>query len=104
MIVTTTDSVEGRRISEYIGIVSGEAINGINFLKDFGAGIRNIVGGRSKGYEKEIIKAGEDSIKEIIDRAEKMGADAIVGSKVDYEVLADSMLMVTISGTAVKLD
>lgn len=104
MIVTTTDSIEGRRITEYIGIVSGEAINGVNFLKDFGAGIRNIVGGRSKGYEKEIIKAREEAIEEASERAEKMGADAIVAAKIDYEVIGNSMLMVTLSGTAVKID
>lgn len=104
MILTTTNSVQGRKITEYLAIISGEAINGINFVKDFGAGIRNLVGGRSKGYEDELIEAREEALREAEARAEKIGADALVGIKIDSEVINGSMLMVTVVGTAVKLD
>ncbi len=105
MIITTTSSVEGREIAEYRGIVFGEVITGVNFIKDFGAGIRDLIGGRSKGYENELISAREEALAEIQQRASEIGADAIVGAKMDYEVLgqAGSMLMVTVSGTAVVL-
>ncbi|MDO5707017.1 MAG: heavy metal-binding domain-containing protein [Andreesenia angusta] len=105
MLVTTTNSVEGKEIIEYCGIVFGEVITGVNFVKDIGAGIRDFIGGRSKGYEKELISAREEAIEEIADRAKSLGADAVVGAKMDYEVLgaSNSMMMVTISGTAVKL-
>lgn len=105
MIITTTNSIEGKEISEYIGIVYGEVISGVNFLKDFGAGLRDIFGGRSAGYEEELIHARTEAIEEMKVRAQNVGADAVVGCKMDYEVLGQSgsMLMVTISGTAVKL-
>ncbi len=105
MIITTTNSIEGKEISEYIGIVYGEVISGVNFLKDLGAGLRDIFGGRSAGYEEELIHARTEAIEEMKTRAQNVGADAIVGCKMDYEVLGQSgsMLMVTISGTAVKL-
>lgn len=105
MIITTTSSIEGREIAEYRGIVFGEVITGVNFIKDFGAGIRDLIGGRSKGYENELISAREEALAEIQQRASEIGADAIVGAKMDYEVLgqAGSMLMVTVSGTAVVL-
>lgn len=105
MIVTTTASVEGYRITGYYGIVFGEVVTGVNFLRDFGAGIRNIVGGRSAGYEDELLKARSEALAEMEKRAAKMGAHAIVGVDIDYEVLgADgSMIMVTSSGTAVTL-
>lgn len=105
MIITTTSSIEGRQIAEYRGIVFGEVITGVNFIKDFGAGIRDLIGGRSKGYENELISAREEALAEIQQRASEIGADAIVGAKMDYEVLgqAGSMLMVTVSGTAVVL-
>ncbi|MDO5027984.1 MAG: heavy metal-binding domain-containing protein [Bacillota bacterium] len=105
MIITTTASIEGREISEYKGIVFGEVITGVNFIKDFGAGLRDIFGGRSSGYEEELVAARSEAISEMKTRAEKIGADAVVGAKMDYEVLgqAGSMLMVTISGTAVSL-
>ena len=98
MIVTTTTSVENRTITSYEGIVFGEVITGINVLKDIGAGLRNVFGGRSKGYE--------EALNEMADRAKKRGCDAVVGVKMDYEVLGsdNGMLMVTCSGTAVKLD
>lgn len=104
MIVTTTNSIDGHQISDYKGIVFGEVINGVNMFKDIAAGFRNIVGGRSKGYEGELLAAREEALDEMSRRAEALGADAVVGVNVDYETLADgSMLMVTASGTAVKL-
>lgn len=105
MVITTTTSVENRQISSYEGIVFGEVITGINMLKDLGAGLRNVFGGRSKGYEEELLRAREESLQEMSQRAQAMGADAVVGVKMDYEVLGsdNGMLMVTCSGTAVKL-
>lgn len=105
MIITTTPSIEGKEIYEYKGIVYGEVITGVNFIKDLGAGLRDIFGGRSAGYEEELIHARTEAIEEMKDRAEALGADAVVGCKMDYEVLGQSgsMLMVTISGTAVKI-
>jgi len=106
MIVTTTPSIEGHRIIEYKGVVTGEAIIGANFVKDFFAGIRDIVGGRSGSYEKVLIEGKETSIKEMMDRAAQMGANAIVGVDIDYETVGaqGSMLMVATSGTAVVID
>ena len=105
MIVTTTPSVEGYRISGYYGVVFGEVITGINFLRDFGAGIRNIVGGRSEGYEEELMQARTQAIAEMEQRAAALGAHAIVGVDVDYEVLGrGNMLMVSASGTAVTVE
>lgn len=105
MIITTTQSIEGREISEYMGIVFGEVVSGVNFLKDLGAGLRDIFGGRSAGYEDELMRAREEALEEIEERARRIGADAVVGCKMDYEVLGQngSMLMVTVSGTAVRL-
>ena len=106
MILTTTQNIEGRTITEYRGIVFGEVITGVNFLKDFGAGIRNIIGGRSNSYENELIAARQQALQELSDRASKLSADAVVGIDVDYEVLGtnNGMLMVSASGTAVRLD
>jgi len=103
MIVTTTPSIEGKVIKEYRGIVCGEVITGVNFVKDFMAGIRDFVGGRSSSYEKELIRARDDAIREMQSRALEVGATAIVGVDIDYEVLGSSggMLMVSCSGTAV---
>lgn len=105
MIVTTTPSVEGYRITGYYGLVFGEVVTGVNFVRDFGANIRNIVGGRSHGYEEELSNARNSAINEMMKRAGSMGAHAIVGVDVDYEVLGEEsgMLMVTASGTAVTL-
>lgn len=105
MIVTTTPFVEGKPVVGYYGIVFGEVITGINFLKDIGAGLRNIFGGRSQGYEEELLRAREDALREMQARAAQMGANAIVGVKMDYEVLGsgNDMLMVTCSGTAVRI-
>ncbi|WP_125606939.1 putative heavy metal-binding protein [Lapidilactobacillus bayanensis] len=106
MIITTTNAVQDRTVAEYKGIVFGEVITGINVFKDLGAGLRNVFGGRSKGYEEELTKAREEAIAEMGDRAAQLGADAVVGTKMDYEVLGsdNGMLMVTCSGTAVKLN
>lgn len=105
MILTTTQSIEGRTIVEYKGIVFGEVISGVNFFKDFGAGIRNLIGGRSSSYEKELLEARRKALSELEEMARLMGADAVVGIDIDYEVLGEGggMLMVTASGTAVRL-
>jgi uncharacterized protein YbjQ (UPF0145 family) len=105
MILTTTPTIEGRTITEYRGVVFGEVIVGINFLKDFAASIRDFIGGRSNTYERELITARGSAISEMRQRAMAMGADAVVGIDVDYEVLGreGGMLMVTVSGTAVRL-
>lgn len=105
MIMTTTPSVEGKTVSEYRGVVFGEVITGINVLKDIGAGLRNFFGGRSQGYEEELLMAREQALSEMEQRAAQLGADAVVGVKMDYEALGsdNGMLMVTCSGTAVKL-
>ncbi len=105
MILTTTPSIEGRKIVEYKGIVFGEVISGVNFFKDFGASIRNIIGGRSSSYENELLSARTKALSELEDRARAIGADAVVGIDIDYEVLGEGggMLMVTASGTAVRL-
>ena len=106
MIMTTTPTLEGRKIAEYRGVVFGEVITGVNFIKDFAASIRDFVGGRSTTYEDELITARNQAMKELEDRAYKVGADAVVGIDIDYEVLGQngSMLMVTASGTAVKFE
>jgi uncharacterized protein YbjQ (UPF0145 family) len=103
MVVTTTNSVEGRTIKSYLGIVTGEAIVGANIFRDMFAGIRDIVGGRSASYEKELRNARETAMAEMRQAAAELGANAVVGVDLDYEVLGQSngMLMVSISGTAV---
>ena len=104
MIITTTPEVEGYAVTGYYGIVFGEVITGINFLRDFGAGIRNIVGGRSSGYEEELMQARTEALQELEPRAQGLGAHAVIGVDIDYEVLGQgNMLMVTASGTAVTL-
>ncbi|UBM60234.1 heavy metal-binding domain-containing protein [Marinilongibacter aquaticus] len=105
MLLTTTNTVEGKRIVEYKGLVSGETIIGANFIKDFFAGIRDIVGGRSGSYERVLNEAKNTSISEMAERAKNMGANAIIGIDLDYETLGqgNGMLMVTASGTAVIL-
>lgn len=99
MIVTTTNGVEGKTVEQYHGIVFGEVITGINVLKDLGAGMRNFFGGRSKSYEEELTLAREEAIEEMKQRAQELGAEAIIGMKMDYEVLGsdNGMLMVTCS-------
>lgn len=104
MIITTTPSIEGRQITDYLGIVFGEVISGVDFVKDFTAGLSNFFGGRSGTYEEELIRAREQAMSEMQQRAFQMGADAVVGVDIDYEVLGtnNGMLMVTASGTAVR--
>jgi len=106
MLVTTKPQVEGKKIVKYIGLVSGETIIGANFIKDFFAGIRDIVGGRSGSYEKVLREAKETAIYEMQQYAASLGANAVVGVDLDYETLGSgsSMLMVTASGTAVVLE
>ena len=105
MIITTTPKVEGRRIDAYLGVIAGEAVLGANIFKDLFAGIRDIVGGRSGSYEKELKKAREIALEEIVGEAQRLGANAIVGVDIDYEVLGEKngMLMVSVSGTAVHI-
>jgi len=105
MILTTTSQVEGHTIREYKGLVTGETIIGANFMKDIFAGIRDIVGGRSASYEKVLRQAKDTSMQEMIERAQAMGANAIVGIDIDYETIGESnsMLMVATSGTAVVI-
>lgn len=105
MLITTTPTIQGNEITEYKGIVFGEVISGVDFIKDFAAGLSNFFGGRSGSYEGELIKAREDAIREMESRARDIGANAVVGVRIDYEVLgsANNMLMVTASGTAVVI-
>ena len=105
MILTTTPSIEGKTITDYHGLATGEAIVGANILKDLFAGIRDIVGGRSAAYEKELAKARLIATDELTESARKMGGNAVVGIDIDYEVIgkSGSMLMVSISGTAVTI-
>ena len=106
MIVTTTPTVQGHVVCEYLGIVSGEAIMGANMFKDIFAGIRDIVGGRSGAYEEELRRAKDIAMHEMEDNARRMGANAILAVDLDYETVGanGSMLMVSASGTAVRLD
>lgn len=106
MIITTTPQIEGKKIVEYKGIVCGEVISGVNFIKDIMGGLRDFIGGRSETYENELINAREGAIKEMTERAQNIGANAIVGIDIDYEVLGsgNGMLMITVSGTAVVIE
>lgn len=103
MIVSTTPTIQGREIRQYLGLVTGEAIMGANVFKDFFASITDIVGGRSAAYEKELQKARQIAVDEMVSEAQSLGGEAVVGVDLDYEVIRDGMLMVAISGTAVKL-
>jgi len=106
MITTTTPSIEGRRIVEYKGIVFGEVVSGVNFVKDIAASLNNFFGGRSGSYEEELITARQNALIEMEQRAQLLGANAVVGVDIDYEVLGanNGMLMVTASGTAVYVE
>ena len=107
MLMTTTATVEGRRVEEYLGIVQGEAIMGANSFRDFFAGIRDIVGGRSGAYEDELRKAREIALREMQEQAAALGANGVIGIDLDYESIqtgsSGGMLMVSASGTAVRL-
>lgn len=108
MLLTTTSSLEGKRIISYYGVVSGEAILGANIFKDFFAGIRDVIGGRSGSYEKELRKAKEIAMNEMKAAATELGANGIIGIDIDYETISLSngggMLMVAVSGTAVRFE
>lgn len=103
MILSTTPNLEGHHIQQYLGIVTGEAILGANFLRDFLAGMRDIIGGRAGAYESTLRRAKDIALQEMADRASKLGANAVIGIDLDYEVLGkeEGMLLVTASGTAV---
>jgi uncharacterized protein YbjQ (UPF0145 family) len=108
MLVTTTSTLEGRRISRYLGVVTGEAILGANIFRDFFAGIRDIVGGRSGAYEKVLRDAKETAMREMMEDAKRLGGNAVIGVDLDYETVqvgsSGGMLMVSASGTAVVVD
>jgi uncharacterized protein YbjQ (UPF0145 family) len=104
MLMTTTATLQDRKVKKYIGIVTGEAILGANIFKDFFAGIRDIVGGRSAAYENELRKAKEIALEEMQTEARRLDANAIIGVDLDYETVGKSMLMVSASGTAVEID
>ena len=106
MLITTTPSVEGRKVIRYLGIVTGEAIMGANIFKDIFAGIRDIVGGRAGAYEKELIRAKDIALNEMKERAERLGANAVVGVDLDFETIGmkGTMLMVSACGTAVVVE
>ncbi len=103
MIVVTTDSIEGRRVGEYLGVVSGDAIVGANMFRDFFARVRDVVGGRAGGYEKALQGAKDAAMADMVEAAEALGANAILAVDLDYETIGDSMLMVSANGTAVRL-
>lgn len=103
MIVTTTNSIEGQRIATYHGIVVGEAIMGANVVRDIFAGITDIIGGRSGAYESKLQDARDVALRELEEKAARIGANAVVGVDLDYEIVGQSMLMVSASGTAVTV-
>ena len=103
MIITTTHQITGVQINAYLGIVVGEAVMGINVFRDFFASIRNIVGGRAASYEKALAQGRREAFAELEARAVEMGADAVIGVDLDYEVIHDGMLLVSVNGTAVTL-
>jgi uncharacterized protein YbjQ (UPF0145 family) len=103
MIISTTPTIQGKEIRQYLGVVTGEAIMGANVFKDFFASITDIVGGRSAAYEQELQKARKIAMDEMAAEAKQMGGNAVVGVDLDYEVIRDGMLMVAVSGTAVTL-
>ena len=104
MLIVTSDQIEGRRIAEYLGIVSGDAIVGANMFRDLFARVRDVVGGRAGGYEKALRGAKEAALEDIAEEAAERGADAVIGVDLDDESVGDSMLMVSVNGTAVRLE
>lgn len=106
MILSTTSTLDGKTIKEYRGIVFGDAISGIDFIKDFTANITNVLGGRTREYEEELIATRADAVKELINHAEKIGANALVGVTIDVETIGEngSMIMVSATGTAVVVE
>jgi uncharacterized protein YbjQ (UPF0145 family) len=104
MLLTTTGTVEGHKIKDYLGIVTGEAIMGANVVRDFLASVTDIVGGRSGAYEQKLAQARNIAIREMQEEARRLNANGIIGIDIDYEVVRDGMLMVSVSGTAVYLE
>ena len=103
MIVTTTPAIEDRTVATYLSVVTAQSVLGVNAFKDVAAGMRNIFGGRSQSYENELASGVSDSLAELEQQAEQLGADAVIGVDIDYESLGQNMLMISASGTAVKL-
>jgi len=105
MLITTTDTLEGHKITEYLGICTGEAVCGANVFRDMFAGIRDFIGGRSGSYEKVLREGKEQAIEDMCEQARDLGANAVIGVDLDYEVVGEkgSMLMIAVSGTAVKI-
>lgn len=104
MILTTTNLIEGKKVTSYLGVVSGEAILGANIFKDIFAGMRDIVGGRSAAYEETLREAKTTALSEAVAKAQELGANALIGLDLDYENIGGSMLMVSVSGTAVVVE
>lgn len=103
MLIVTTGSIEGRRVAQYFGVVTGTAIVGANIVRDMFAKVRDVVGGRAGGYENALNGAREAAMGDLVEAAEKLGADAVLGFSLDIETMGDTMLMVSCTGTAVKL-
>jgi len=103
MIISTTPTIEGRSVAGYLGVVAAQGVLGVNVFKDVAAGMRNIFGGRSSSYENELASGVSDSLAELEQQAQKLGADAVIGVDIDYEAVGQNMLMISTSGTAVKL-
>ncbi len=103
MLIVTTDSVEGRQVAEYLGIVGGDAVVGANIFRDLLARVRDVIGGRAGGYENALREAKEAAIEDLVEEAQVRGADAVIGVDLDYESIGNSMLMVSVNGTAVRL-
>lgn len=104
MILTTTNNIEGKRITAYMGIITGETIIGANLFRDIFASVRDVVGGRSGAYEEVLREAKDTALREMAEKAKMAGADAIIGIDLDYETIRQGMLMVSASGTAVKIE
>lgn len=105
MLIVTTDTIQGRQIAEYLGLVAGQAVYGANIMRDFFAGITDVIGGRSGGYEEVLMDGATAAIRDMEGYAQELGANAVIGVSVDYETLGkdNSMLMVSVTGTAVKV-
>lgn len=103
MIVTTTPAIEGRSVADYLGVVAGQGVLGVNVFKDVAAGMRNIFGGRSQSYENELASGVSDALAELEKQAGQLGAEAVLGVDIDYEAVGNNMLMISASGTAVTL-
>lgn len=105
MLIVTTETIQGRQITEYLGLVAGQAVYGANIMRDFFAGITDVIGGRSGGYESVLMDGASAAIKDMQGYAEELGANAIIGVSIDYETMGkdNSMLMVSVTGTAVRM-